>query len=187
MNRATSGKAAAMRIHGTLTKWNDERGFGFVTLPRTHEEVFVHISAFPRDGVRPRIGETISFEVRSGPDGRKRAEAIQRPGARRPSTKRHRTSSGYNQRLRTSMPAIAVVCALGIVGYNSYVSHREVGAMPSIAPAVEATGPVFKCDGRTQCSQMKSCAEAKYFLQHCSGTEMDGDGDGQPCERQWCN
>ena len=44
----------------------------------------------------------------------------------------------------------------------------------------------FSCDGRTHCSQMHSCAEATWFLQHCPGTEMDGDNDGVPCERQWC-
>lgn len=44
-----------------------------------------------------------------------------------------------------------------------------------------------RCDGRTHCSQMKSCEEAKYFLKNCPGTEMDGDGDGTPCEKQWCN
>src|ERR1700761_6119789 len=44
----------------------------------------------------------------------------------------------------------------------------------------------FSCDGRVYCSQMTSCAEAKYFLAHCPGTKMDGDGDGIPCERQFC-
>lgn len=44
----------------------------------------------------------------------------------------------------------------------------------------------FNCDGRKYCSQMKSCAEAKNFLQNCPGTEMDGDRDGIPCESQWC-
>jgi hypothetical protein len=44
----------------------------------------------------------------------------------------------------------------------------------------------FKCDGRKYCSQMTSCAEAKSFLQNCPNTEMDGDGDGVPCESQWC-
>lgn len=42
------------------------------------------------------------------------------------------------------------------------------------------------CDGRKRCSQMHSCEEATWFIQHCSGMEMDGDGDGIPCERQWC-
>ena len=44
----------------------------------------------------------------------------------------------------------------------------------------------FRCDGRTYCSQMNSCAEAKYFLAHCPNVKMDGDHDGIPCERQWC-
>ena len=44
----------------------------------------------------------------------------------------------------------------------------------------------FRCDGRTHCSQMKSCEEARFFLEKCPGTKMDGDGDGIPCEDQWC-
>lgn len=43
----------------------------------------------------------------------------------------------------------------------------------------------FKCDGRQHCSQMKSYAEAKYFIKHCPSTKMDGDNDGIPCERQF--
>ena len=44
----------------------------------------------------------------------------------------------------------------------------------------------YQCDGRQYCSQMHSCKEATYFLQHCPDTHMDGDRDGIPCERQWC-
>jgi hypothetical protein len=33
---------------------------------------------------------------------------------------------------------------------------------------------------------MSSCEEAKFFLLNCPGTKMDGDGDGIPCEQQWC-
>jgi len=45
----------------------------------------------------------------------------------------------------------------------------------------------FKCDGRTYCSQMTSCQEATFFLKNCPGAKMDGDRDGVPCEKQWCN
>ncbi|MCU0967415.1 MAG: thermonuclease family protein [Rubrivivax sp.] len=55
--------------------------------------------------------------------------------------------------------------------------------LPAAAPA--AASPM-RCDGRTQCSQMRSCEEATWFLRHCPGTAMDGDGDGIPCESQWC-
>ena len=53
------------------------------------------------------------------------------------------------------------------------------------SPAATVFG--FTCDGRIYCSQMRSCAEAKYFLAHCPGVKMDGNKDGVPCEQQWCS
>ena len=45
----------------------------------------------------------------------------------------------------------------------------------------------FKCDGRTYCSQMRSCGEATFFLRNCPNINMDGNNDGIPCEKQWCS
>ena len=45
----------------------------------------------------------------------------------------------------------------------------------------------YQCDGREYCSQMTSCEEAKWFINNCPNTKMDGNHDGVPCERQWCN
>jgi hypothetical protein len=54
------------------------------------------------------------------------------------------------------------------------------------APMSEATDPTvrlaFACDGRHLCRQMRSCAEARYFLEECGVYRLDGDGDGVPCE-----
>lgn len=58
--------------------------------------------------------------------------------------------------------------------------------MYSNSPSLDVQNQQFKCDGRTLCSQMTSCAEAIFFLQNCPNTKMDGDNDGIPCERQWC-
>ncbi len=58
-------------------------------------------------------------------------------------------------------------------------------AVPPSATDAEPTLNV-RCDGRKYCSQMTSCAEAKAFLRSCPGMKMDGDGDGIPCEEQWC-
>jgi hypothetical protein len=54
-------------------------------------------------------------------------------------------------------------------------------------PAAPTASVGFRCDGRQMCSQMTSCAEAKYFLANCPGVKMDGNKDGIPCEKQWCN
>ena len=44
----------------------------------------------------------------------------------------------------------------------------------------------FQCSGKIYCSEMSSCAEAKFYLRYCPGTKMDGNNDGIPCEKQWC-
>lgn len=76
---------------------------------------------------------------------------------------------------------------------NAAERKRRAAATPAaaaapreLAPAHTAASSSFRCDGRKHCSQMSSCAEAKYFLAHCPGVKMDGDADGIPCEEQWC-
>ncbi len=64
-------------------------------------------------------------------------------------------------------------------------SFSQAEANPSDSPQQAATF-VRQCDGRQYCSQMTSCEEATWFLQNCPNTRMDGEGDGIPCERQWC-
>lgn len=63
--------------------------------------------------------------------------------------------------------------------------QEELPSEPISIPAPPATTQ-YRCDGRTRCSQMTSCDEAKFFLRNCPGTQMDGDSDGIPCEQQWC-
>lgn len=61
---------------------------------------------------------------------------------------------------------------------------------PSVSNLLQpssSTHQKFRCDGREYCSQMRSCEEATFFIQNCPNTKMDGDHDGVPCERQWCN
>ena len=57
-----------MRHHGTLTRWNDARGFGFIAPAGGKGEIFVHVSAFPADGRRPQVGEVVSYLTEQGPD-----------------------------------------------------------------------------------------------------------------------
>jgi micrococcal nuclease len=62
-------------------------------------------------------------------------------------------------------------------------SDRAPVEMPPLQPPAASA---FRCDGRTRCSQMRSCEEATFFLKSCPGVQMDGDGNGVPCERQFC-
>jgi len=66
----------------------------------------------------------------------------------------------------------------------SQASGVDATIAPNAAPAAATR---YVCDGRQHCSQMHSCEEATWFLRHCPNTKMDGEGDGIPCEQQWCH
>ena len=42
--------------------------------------------------------------------------------------------------------------------------------------------PEFNCGTKRYCKEMASCEEARYYLEHCGLSGLDGDGDGVPCE-----
>lgn len=179
------------RTHGTLSKWNDDRGFGFISPAQGGGEIFVHVSSFPRDGTRPRLNELISFETQAGPDGKLRAVRVMRPGvaaSRRPASRAGRRQGRVSI---TGVLTAAAILAIGAYAYKEMGRSAPSSELVSFAPGQPASrlqpDSRFKCDGRTTCAQMTSCAEANYFLRHCPNTKMDGNGDGEPCEQQWCN
>lgn len=92
---------------------------------------------------------------------------------------------------RTLPLAVVVLLVFAYDRYSGSVGNL-IGAMGTSAqqrhvPGAEpAPAQTFHCDGRTQCSQMTSCAEATCFLRNCPDTKMDGNHDGVPCEVQWC-
>ncbi|MBW4459395.1 MAG: cold shock domain-containing protein [Nodosilinea sp. WJT8-NPBG4] len=64
---------APVSHRGQLTSWKDDRGFGFIKPEGGGKEVFLHISALPRDCRRPQVGDTILYEKVTQPDGKVRA------------------------------------------------------------------------------------------------------------------
>lgn len=68
-------------------------------------------------------------------------------------------------------------------------SDSNSTSISAVTPVLtsQPAAPIFSCDGRKHCSQMTSCAEATYFTNNCPNTKMDGNNDGIPCEKQWCN
>ena len=55
---------------GTVKWFNDQKGYGFITPEDGTKDVFVHHSAIQGDGFKSlREGQTVEFEVTSGPKG----------------------------------------------------------------------------------------------------------------------
>ena len=51
-----------MRFKGTITEWNDDRGFGFIKPAEGGERVFCHIRAFQERSKRPALNATVTYE-----------------------------------------------------------------------------------------------------------------------------
>jgi cold shock CspA family protein len=187
-----------VRSTGILRSWNDERGFGFIAPTQGGAELFVHISAFAHDGSRPVAGETLLFERGAGKDGKPQAIHVVRQAVGtdlRPSRGRRAAAPGKPWLVWiVALCLVAGAAGVGYRKYQAYAQRRHLEAQPAVStPAPEpapapgvAPRAAFRCDGRTHCSQMTSCAEATWFVNHCAGTQMDGNHDGVPCEQQWC-
>jgi len=181
-------------LSGVLRTWHDDRGFGFIAPAGGGREVFVHISAFAQDGSRPAAGESVSYELGRGKDGKPQALRVQRLALRHAPPPSRGRAIGPQRRRSLLAPGLAIVlvAALGAYGYARYprsAAPRAAQPMDSTSAAATAAAPPaagMRCDGRQYCSQMTSCAEARFFLAHCPDTKMDGNHDGVPCEQQWC-
>ena len=89
--------------------------------------------------------------------------------------------------MRFLLIAAAITAGWYAIRWSDADRSEPMLTVAQVQRSAEPDAGSFACDGRTYCSEMRSCEEAVYFIRHCPGTKMDGDGDGIPCERQWCN
>ncbi|MGZ5055815.1 MAG: thermonuclease family protein [Methylobacter sp.] len=60
--------------------------------------------------------------------------------------------------------------------------HGSKPAKPTKVVEKNTENSGFKCDSKSKCSEMSSCAEAKFYLNECGLNRLDRDHDGVPCE-----
>ncbi|MCF6210059.1 MAG: cold shock domain-containing protein [Gammaproteobacteria bacterium] len=179
---------------GRLERWNDDKGFGFVRPENSSKDIFIHISALKNVSRRPVVGDVISFRVETDDKGKFRAANATIAGI--PIIKpRSAKIRGKRKKGRSSpfsgLVLLVVIGVTGYAGFDSWKSRQAVavsnaGAIVEPVPEKRDNAEGYQCDGRTHCSQMTSCEEAKFFIRNCPNTKMDGDGDRVPCEHQFC-
>jgi cold shock CspA family protein len=141
-----------MRTHGTLTRWNTDRGFGFITPAQPGDDLFVHISAFPRGFETPRIGELISFEIEPGKDGRRQAVRVMRAGQHAAGRGARRQHAAARSPLpHRSLGLGKVMLLLLVAGAGGYAYLNRDALLPAAAPTeTPSAAPARAPANRTQ-------------------------------------
>ena len=59
-----------MRTKGKIAKWNDDKGYGFITPLDGGKQVFIHITAFGNRNRRPTLNEVVTYSISQDAQGR---------------------------------------------------------------------------------------------------------------------
>ena len=178
-----------MRYQGRITTWTDAKGYGFVTPNGGGEPVFLHVCDFVERARRPEEGDLVTYEVIE--DDRKKPKAVAVAFVQlplHPFRQRSQPARGKGGIGVALLGVAALAAAYGIYSERSSLIPIVADSRAPRSFAAESDDDArFKCAGKTQCTQMRSCEEATFYLKHCTDVQIDGDHDGIPCERQWCN
>ncbi|MEM5533141.1 cold shock domain-containing protein [Pseudoalteromonas arctica] len=192
---------------GLLKTWKTDKGFGFIKSDTLEHDTFIHISALKHMSRKPKIGDTIYFEVATQPDGKTKAINCRIEGVaelkapyQKHNQQPHRIAkSNFASSFLGKVASIALIAALCFYAINKYNTHsssqtpiitNDLATNDDLATFDEKYPKVvipkntqnFTCDGRQYCTEMRSREEAVFFINNCPNTKMDGDSDGKPCE-----
>ncbi|MGX5698706.1 cold shock domain-containing protein [Acinetobacter kookii] len=190
-----------MFAEGTIKSYNTERGFGFISIQGESKDLFFHIKDFPNKNIEPKIGENLKFRIVED-NGKLKANNIVRldvkiesvshtPLSRAKTKSTHRSRQSKNDKQNGGfLTTIVGLVIIGVLIYMVYGKYQRWQLSQQAPIPVKTVGEQqvnsnlngYRCDGRIHCSQMNSREEARWFVQNCPGTKMDGNNDGEPCE-----
>ena len=173
-------------MEGQVVRWIDNKGFGFIrgNDPDNDNEVFAHISQFKKGYRRPRVGDEVVFLI-GYEDGKKVANTISLINVK-PLKVTNATAVRLSKVITLFFIFTLFFLYLFFMTWEVTPFYSPPSYDESEAPIRVRHNTGFRCEGKTRCTQMNSCDEAKFYLRYCPNVKIDGDDDGTPCERQFC-
>ncbi|HDY7456763.1 cold shock domain-containing protein [Vibrio parahaemolyticus] len=168
-------------MKGKIVRWNDERGFGFIKSDEFAGDIFLHVSNMRKASRRPLVGDQVTFQVEH------KGQKVTSVNVQYLDPNLHVARYGRKRRRSPKVSILVVAVLFGAIAFliGNGASEIESASQPKVTSKPQN----FTCGTKTHCSEMNSCEEAMFYLESCSYLDLkiDGDGDGVPCEKQWCN
>jgi uncharacterized membrane protein YsdA (DUF1294 family)/cold shock CspA family protein len=110
------------RYQGKVTSWKDDQGFGFISPNGGGPAVFMHISAFADQRIRPAVDDIVTYELGANEKGQPRANKL---------------AFARDRAMPRSSPPTAVPSMIAAIGFFSFIGASVfVGKLPLLVLAI---------------------------------------------------
>jgi len=142
---------------GRIERWDDARGFGFITpeAPAAGgpDRLFFHVRDFDRSGARPEVGARVHYTPERQADGRWRAVRVATAGASQAPTSARTASKRRDSRASASAPnggmrglLIAIAAWSALLGYGIVSGRLPPLALAALAGLNVLTAAAYALD-----------------------------------------
>ncbi len=149
-------------MKGKISQWNDEKGFGFISIEKNKGRVFFHISSIRTRQRRPEIGYSVEFDIEKDKNGKIRARSVyinDLPVSNSSTNRKHIKIDPPKKDAFDFLPTFILLASLGFSCFTFYTSQNIEKSWPLAVPAAIA----FMLLGRSKKPKQKhySCTKCK--------------------------
>lgn len=152
-------------MKGNISQWNDEKGFGFISVPEKKDRVFFHVSSIKTTSRRPEVGDSVDFVIGKDENGRTRATSVSIEGlslSRGQSAKKIKVDPPQKDILDYLFTAV-ILFSLVYTGYQLYLLNDIGKVWPYAVPGIIA----FFLSGR----RIKKPKQKHFSCAQCGSVE----------------
>jgi cold shock CspA family protein len=125
-----------IRGQGKLIKWQDDKGYGFIRPNDGNQEIFLHISSLKNASRRPKVGDTIIYELVTEKNGKSRAAQASIQGVN-PRTVSFQQKSIKSKPIKTIFKNVfGIVALIGLAASAFWGSEWSRSRSRSLIPSI---------------------------------------------------
>lgn len=126
-----------MPIKGTISSWNDDKGFGFISPRAGGKTVFIHIKGFNDRSYRPKVNDIVIYKLSKDKKGRTCAVDATIAGSKPRKNTARKSKAPSALFVLAFLTAVAVSAATGHVPIVVIIAYAALSLITFIAYAID--------------------------------------------------